>query len=102
MSSVHSELDRRAQVESQLRQVMDPELGMDIVRLGLVYGIRVLGELVEVDVTMTTPGCPLQHAISSGIRSVIAELPWVSEVRVSVVWDPPWHPGLIEGLPEQN
>lgn len=86
---------RAAEVEARLTQVIDPEVGLDIVRMGLIYGIAVQDEAVEITMTFSTPGCPLVGALSDGIHAVVSELPWVTAVAIQVVWDPPWHPGMI-------
>lgn len=82
-------------VESALRLVIDPELNLNIVDLGLVYGVEVDGAKVKVTMTMTTPGCPMHEAIAEGVRNVLAQLDGVSEVDVAVVWEPPWNPDML-------
>ena len=74
-----------------LSKVEDPELGMSIVDLGLVYRVEVLDEKVEVDYTLTSPGCPLSEIIE---RDIIGGLKAVTELPVSaqVVWEPMWQP----------
>ncbi len=86
---------RQQAVYHQLRRVMDPELGMSIVKLGLVYDIDVQQGAAVVTMTLTTPGCPLEDAITQGVERVVGELPWVERVDVKLVWHPPWHPGMI-------
>lgn len=88
-------------VYDALRGVWDPELAMDVVSLGLVYGVRVgagqVGErTVEVDMTLTTPGCPVSEQLpAEAEQAVRAALPG-TDVVVRVVWDPPWTPERIE------
>jgi len=82
-------------VYRQLTRVIDPEVGLSIIKLGLVYDLRIADGAVEVVMTLTTRGCPLQAAITEGVRKVVAELPWVRSVKVSLVWEPAWHPGMI-------
>ena len=73
-----------------LRQVNDPEFPISLVDLGLIYGIRAAGGVVEVDLTFTATACPCQSFIRDDIRERLLQEPGVSEVRVHDVWDPPW------------
>jgi metal-sulfur cluster biosynthetic enzyme len=82
----------RDDVVEALRQVEDPELGMDIVELGLFYDAEVEGERVKVRYTLTSIGCPVGPMIDEDIRRVVAELPGVEEVESELTWDPPWSP----------
>ena len=75
-----------------LRQVEDPELGMDIVELGLVYDAEIEGSKVKVSHTLTSMGCPVGPMIQEEIHRTVSELPEVEEVEVDLVWDPPWTP----------
>ena len=76
-----------------LSQVFDPEIGIDIVNLGLVYdtGVDEQG-LLTVDMTLTSPYCPMGNIIQSQAHAVCAGLPGVQDVRVNLVWQPPWDP----------
>ncbi|MGH7610537.1 MAG: metal-sulfur cluster assembly factor [Candidatus Dormibacteria bacterium] len=80
-------------VQEALREVIDPELGLDIVSLGLVYGVNVdeAGE-AQVSMTLTSPYCPLGPMIESQVHSVTQFLPGINGVKVELVWDPPWDP----------
>jgi metal-sulfur cluster biosynthetic enzyme len=75
-----------------LHEVIDPELGYNIVDLGLVYDIAVEGGIVDVTMTMTTPGCPAQDYIVGGVERRLADEPGVTGVFVNVVWSPAWSP----------
>jgi len=86
------ELDLRTHVTKALHYVIDPELGLDVVELGLVYGVEVQGSVVRIDLTMTTPACPLGEHIVQDAEARIRALAGVSEVEVRLVWDPPWSP----------
>ena len=82
----------KEQVMKALSGVMDPELGLNIVELGLVYGVEIEGNKVGVTMTLTTPGCPLHTAIARGAESAVRNIPGVEAASVQVVWDPPWTP----------
>ncbi|UCC61453.1 MAG: metal-sulfur cluster assembly factor [Anaerolineae bacterium] len=75
-----------------LKSVLDPELGLNIVDLGLVYGVEIDDGHVNVTMTLTTPGCPLHTAIARGAEAAVRNLPDVEGATVNVVWDPPWSP----------
>jgi metal-sulfur cluster biosynthetic enzyme len=78
-----------------LRQVIDPELGCNIVDLGLVYSARINGASVVVVMTLTTPGCPMHESIAQGVQTALLGLEGVADVDVQIVWDPPWHPSMM-------
>lgn len=80
------------QVREALRGVLDPELGVNVVDLGLVYGVAVEGGRVRVRMTLTAPGCPLHELLPAWVREAVARLEGVEEVAVEVVWSPPWTP----------
>ena len=83
-------------VREALRQVIDPEVGKDIVTLGLVYGVDVDDAAVTVTFTLTTPGCPLQSVMLQAVDATVSAMPGVEAVNTNLVWDPPWNPGMIE------
>lgn len=88
--------EREAQVLEALRAVIDPELGVNIVDLGLVYSVEVRNGEVLVKMTMTTPACPLGTFLTDMVEAAIWQsIPEVESVRVELVWDPPWHPGMM-------
>jgi metal-sulfur cluster biosynthetic enzyme len=78
-----------------LRQVIDPELGCNIVDLGLVYDVALTDSKVRVVMTLTTPGCPMHESISWGVKTALLALDGVQDAEVVVVWDPPWHPSMM-------
>jgi metal-sulfur cluster biosynthetic enzyme len=80
------------EVIDALRQVEDPELGMDIVDLGLLYDVEVLGPRVKVTHSLTSMGCPVGPMIQEDIHRVTSELDGVEDVDVELTWDPPWTP----------
>lgn len=83
-------------VREALRAVIDPELGINIVDLGLVYGIDTSGGEVRVAMTMTAPACPLGEALATEAEAAIrARLPGHRSVSIDLVWDPPWQPAMM-------
>jgi len=84
------------EVREKLRTVFDPELSLNIVDLGLVYNIEVYEENdVYVEMTLTTPGCPLHGSISDGAQAAVQSMEGVRNVRVNLVWNPPWNPDMM-------
>lgn len=79
-----------------LRRVKDPELNLNIVDLGLVYAIRTEGANVDVDVSLTSPGCPSGPEILKAAEDELKAIEGVGEVAVNLVWSPPWTPERIE------
>ena len=82
----------RDEVVEALRQVEDPELGIDIVDLGLFYDAEITGSMVKVIHSLTSMGCPAGPMIQEDIHSVVAALPDVEDVEIELTWDPPWTP----------
>lgn len=84
------------QVKLALRRVKDPELNLNIMDLGLVYGIRVDGSTVNVDMTLTSPACPSGPEIVASVERELRELDGVEHVQTNIVWTPFWTPEKIE------
>jgi metal-sulfur cluster biosynthetic enzyme len=80
------------EVVEALRGVEDPELGMDIVELGLLYDVEVEGPRVKVIHTLTSMGCPVGPMIQENVDQIVRALPEVEDVEVELTWDPPWSP----------
>jgi len=79
-----------------LKAVVDPELGINIVDLGLVYRAERIGDVVAVRMTMTTPSCPLGEMLLEEVRAALhAKYPQAAQVSVELVWDPPWSAALM-------
>ncbi len=80
------------EITEALTNVIDPELGLDFVDLGLVYGIQVEGGRVEVTFTLTTPACPIGPQVSEQMQEFVGELDGVDEVVTTMIFTPPWTP----------
>ncbi len=79
-------------VEAALANVIDPELGLDFVELGLIYGVEVDAGSVHVTYTLTTPGCPIGPQVSEQIEEFVGELEGVESVESTMTFTPPWTP----------
>jgi len=80
-------------VKENLRTVVNPELGVNIVDLGLIYDVKVENDSdVNVKMTLTSPACPLGAVIQAQAHTALKKLPWVKEVKVDLVWSPRWDP----------
>jgi len=85
-----------------LSEVYDPEIPIDIVNLGLIYGIDIDGGNVLISMTMTAPGCPASTQIAGESKLMVAELPGVDNVDIDIVWDPPWDPSKMSEEAQQS
>lgn len=84
------------EVLKALEAVIDPELGLNIVELGLIYDVQVNEQNeVSVKMTLSARGCPLHTSITNGVENVIKRMEGINGIRVEVVWDPPWTPDRI-------
>ena len=81
-----------------LRDVYDPELGVNVVDLGLIYHVDVneAGH-VTIEMTLTTPGCPMHESIGEGVGRALQDVPGVTSCEIRLVWDPPWDPSCMTG-----
>jgi metal-sulfur cluster biosynthetic enzyme len=75
-----------------LKTVIDPEVGLNIVDMGLIYDVHVEGERVDVTITLTSPGCPFGPEILNSVETVPLELEGIKEAQAHLVWSPPWDP----------
>jgi metal-sulfur cluster biosynthetic enzyme len=80
------------EVEEALTNVIDPELGLDFMELGLIYGVEVTEGDVRVTFTLTSPGCPIGPQVSEQIEEFVSELEGVSSVESEMIFTPPWTP----------
>jgi metal-sulfur cluster biosynthetic enzyme len=80
------------EVTDALRDVIDPELGLDFVELGLIYGVEIEDGDVHVTFTLTSPGCPIGPQVSEQIEEFVSELDGVEDVQPTMTFSPPWTP----------
>lgn len=78
-----------------LRECYDPEIPVDIVNLGLVYGVTIVDDWVGVKMTLTSPGCPASAMISQQVIDRLKRIPGVGDADVRIVWQPEWKPAMM-------
>ena len=93
-----AEPEREAVIEA-LRTVYDPEIPVNIYELGLIYDLRLPGAgVVEIDMTLTAPGCPVAGEMPDMVKEAVELVPGVSSVKVELVWEPPWDPSRMSEI----
>ena len=85
----------KEEVSSALKECIDPEIGMSVIDLGLIYDVNIEGGKVKIKMTLTTPGCPMGSLIARDVKDKISKLEGVEEAEVEIVWDPPWSPDMM-------
>ena len=90
------------EVTSCLEHVIDPELGINIVDLGLIYNIHIHGSKISVDMTLTTPGCPMAGMLAGSVEQAVRQTFEGTDVEVSLIWDPPWTPDRLSEAARQQ
>lgn len=91
-----NEIPTEEDVREALRRVIDPEVGLNIVDLGLVYGVEAAADHIYVVMTMTSPACPMGTYITDSARNALRALaPGIQDIQVHLVWDPPWSPAMM-------
>ena len=84
------------QIYAALHMVDDPELGINIVDLGLVYGVQMRDDgFVTVTMTLTTPGCPMHASLADGVGAALSQVPGVTGGEIHLVWEPRWTPDML-------
>lgn len=91
-------LTREEDVTAALGSVLDPELGIDVVNLGLLYGVHIEDGLVTITMTLTMPGCPMQATVTADVSRAVRALPWVRDVALRLTYEPPWTPERLTPL----
>ncbi|HTW76984.1 MAG TPA: iron-sulfur cluster assembly protein [Thermoplasmata archaeon] len=84
--------ERERLITENLKQIYDPEIPMNIVDLGLVYGFEWAGDDVTLKMTLTAPGCPVAGILAEEIKTAIEKVPNIHAAKVEMIWDPPWTP----------
>ena len=77
-------------IVEKLKSVYDPEIPVDIYELGLIYDVRISEKKVSMDMTLTSPHCPVAESLPMEVKRSVEEIPEIEEVEVKIVWDPPW------------
>ena len=82
-------------IYSALTECYDPEVPVDIVSLGLVYGVTIVDDWVGVKMTLTSPGCPASNMISEEVKQRVRKIPGVGDADVRIAWQPEWNPAMM-------
>jgi len=77
-------------IVEKLKSVYDPEIPVNIYELGLIYDVRINEKKVSMDMTLTSPHCPVAESLPMEVKRSVEEIPEIEEVEVKIVWDPPW------------
>lgn len=91
-----------AEVYEVLRECFDPEIPVNIVDLGLVYGVALQGGVVNVTMTLTAPGCQMGAMITQDIQDKLLGIPGCEDATIELVWDPPWNPQMMSAAARQQ
>ncbi|MCD8511017.1 MAG: metal-sulfur cluster assembly factor [Bacillus sp. (in: Bacteria)] len=87
-----NQLELKEEIMKQLEMVIDPELGVDVVNLGLIYDVATEGENAVITMTLTTPGCPLHDTMINGVKAAVELHQNIKKCEVNLVWEPAWTP----------
>lgn len=82
-------------IKEKLKEVMDPETGVSIVDMGFIYGIDVENGKADIEMTLTTPGCPLHSSFTKQVEKKVGSMKGIENVNVDVVFNPPWKPKMM-------
>jgi len=85
-----------------LSEIYDPEIPIDIVNLGLVYSVEVVSDVLNINMSMTSPGCPAATQIVTEAKLMLEDLPEVREANIEIVWDPPWEPSMMSEVAKES
>lgn len=103
MSESDARMPSEEEIRKLLRKVVDPEVGANIVDLGLIYRIALMPDQVDIDITMTSPACPVSEMIMDEVRDIVERaVPPSCRVELHLVWEPPWHPDMMSERTRAN
>lgn len=85
----------KAEVREALKKVIDPEIGINIVDLGLIYEVKVEKNVAHIRMTLTVPGCPLVKMLTHQAEQAARSVEGIKDVKVELTWDPPWNPKMM-------
>ncbi len=85
-------MDKKEEILERLKNVIDPEVGLDVVNLGLIYNLDIKDGDVNILMTLTVPGCPLMNYLVKEVENRVKEIDWVKNVKIDLTFDPPWSP----------
>lgn len=88
-------MNSEEQVINALKQIIDPEIGVNIFDLGLIYDLAITDSQIKVTMTLTTPGCPMHSSITAWVENSLKQLAPHKEINVELVWQPRWTPELM-------
>ena len=88
-------MEVKNKIIEEIRKIYDPELPVNIYELGLIYDIKVDGRKAEIKMTLTAPGCGMGDMIAGEVKQKIEGIPGTVDVKVELVWDPPWDRDMI-------
>ncbi len=90
-----NEMVSEKEVMDSLKTVLDPEIGINIVDLGLIYGIEIREKSVKVKMTLTMPGCPMSEYLVESAKNAVSKIAGLEKIEIDLVFDPPWNPEKI-------
>ena len=85
----------KAQVREALKRVIDPEIGINIMDLGLIYDVKVENDVAHILMTLTVPGCPLANMLTQQAEKAVRAVEGIKDVKLELTWDPPWNPKMM-------
>ena len=88
-------MDVKNKIIEEIRKIYDPELPVNIYELGLIYDIQVNGRKAEIEMTLTTPNCPVAESLPKEVKEGAMQVEGIDDVNLELVWDPPWNKDMM-------